>query len=101
MQVLFKGDPKYNARAAPAIPRSELERLNINHRLITAAQRRGYREYIQKGRLPTWDEIADVVIKAMVEGGVDPEAAKATVPKMIEELKNMGVAGPTGLPWVK
>jgi hypothetical protein len=95
----FKGDSVYNPTTAPAIPNSELDRLNIDHDLVTGAQQRLYRSYAQTGKPLTWDAVQSIETKALVKGGMSRVAAEATVSKAINALKAAGVKQPTRIPW--
>jgi hypothetical protein len=97
----FEGAPGYDPNKALAIPKAELERLQIRHPNgpLTNAQRSAYIDLARTGQLPTWETIAKIETDALVKGGMKPDMAQATVAKAIKALKDAGVAGPVRTPW--
>lgn len=96
----FEGTPRYDANKALAIPKNELERLNISHnKVVTPQQRRAYMDFAKKGQPLTWDVIAEIETEVLVKSGLEPGIASATVAKSIKALKDAGVAGPVRIPW--
>jgi hypothetical protein len=61
----------------------------------------GYRTLAQSGDRLTWDAVEKVETNALVRGGMDTSAAKATVQNAINQLKQSGVTAPTRIPWSK
>jgi hypothetical protein len=97
----FEGAPGYNPKTAPAIPNEELERFGVRHSTVTGAQRSLYREFAKTGANLTWDEVERIETEALVRSGLNPEVARATVRKAIDELKESGVPRPIRIPWGK
>lgn len=96
----FEGTPRYDANKALAIPKNELERLNISHnKVVTPQQRRAYMDFAKKGQPLTWEVIAEIETEVLVKSGLEPGIASATVAKSIKALKDAGVAGPVRIPW--
>ena len=95
----FQGDPGYDPKKALAIPNRVTEDLNINHGVVSVAQHKLYTGFAKTGKPLTWEVIADIETKALVEGGATFEQAAGAVQKAIQSLKTSGVAGPTRIPW--
>jgi RHS repeat-associated protein len=99
-QSAFRGAANYDANAAPAIPNSELVRLNLDHlRVITPTQRFLYTEFAKTGNPLTWDAVQRIETQALIRAGMKPTMAQNTVQQAIQQLKQMGVSGPTRIPW--
>ena len=99
-QSAFEGAPGYDANAAPAIPNSELARLGLNHlKVITPAQRAGYMAFAKTGSPLTWEAVAKIETQALVKAGMNQSMAQNTVQQAIQQLRSMGVAQPTRIPW--
>jgi hypothetical protein len=47
----------------------------------------------------TWDAQQSIETQALIQGGMDPGTAAATVAQAISELQTAGVTGPTTIPW--
>lgn len=58
-----------------------------------------YKAFAQTGKPLTWEAIAEIETKALVQAGLSVEMAKATVAKAIQWLKGQGVAAPVRIPW--
>jgi hypothetical protein len=97
----FQGAGGYDPLKAPAIPNDELARLGVDHSLVTGAQQWGYRALAQSGEPLTWKAVEKVEADALVRGGMDTAAARATVQNAIRQLRQSGVATPTRIPWSK
>ena len=99
-QSAFEGAPGYDANAAPAIPNSELARRGLNHLMvITPAQRAGYMAFAKTGSPLTWEAVAKIETQALVKAGMNQSMAQNTVQQAIQQLRSMGVAQPTRIPW--
>ena len=97
----FEGAAGYDAKAALAIPKSELERLGIKHSTVTGAQNSLYRAFAKSGGQLSWEDIARIETEALVRAGMNDSVARATVEKAISSLKEAGVQAPTRIPWGK
>jgi hypothetical protein len=97
-KIAFTGASGYNPGAAPAIPKSELARLNIKHSSVTGAQSRLYTSFAKSGQPLTWGSMAQIETQALVSAGMHPATAASTVRAAINSLRLSGVAGPTHLP---
>lgn len=95
----FEGAAGYDAKAALAIPRNELARLNVKHSSITGAQKTLYREFAKTGEKLSWEVVERIETEALVRAGLDARVAQATVRTAIEALKRDGVPGPITIPW--
>jgi RHS repeat-associated protein len=96
---LFGGDPKYNYQMAFAIPKKELERLEITHAVITGKQKSLYMAFAKSGKELGWAAVKEIEVKALVQAGMEEEQAKATVLEAIRALRLSGVSKPTHIPW--
>jgi hypothetical protein len=97
----FLGAERYDPLKAPAISNNELARLSVDHSLVTGAQQMGYRALAQSRYPLTWGAVQEVETNALVRGGMDLPAARATVQNAIGQLKELGVSAPTRIPWSK
>jgi hypothetical protein len=97
----FQGAEGYDPLKALAIPNDELARLGIEHKLVTGGQRTGYRALARSGGPLTWEAVERTETNALMRGGMDAAAAKATVQHAISQLRQSGVAAPTKIPWSK
>jgi hypothetical protein len=95
----FEGAPGYDANKALAIPKAELERLAINHNMVTTEQMKAYKAFAQTGQPLTWDAIAKIEAEALVKAGMKPDVARATLAKAIQVLKDAGIPAPLRIPW--
>jgi hypothetical protein len=82
-----------------AIPPEELARLGVTHSTVTGAQQTLYRQFAKTAKQLTWEVVETIETEALVRGGLDPDAARATVKQAIEALQKGGVPGPTRVPW--
>ena len=71
----------------------------MDHSLVSGAQQMGYLALAGFGRPSTWDAVAQIERNALMCGGMDAEAARATVQNGISQLKQSGVVAPTRIPW--
>ena len=97
----FKGAANYDAKAALAIPNAELTRVGVNHSTVTGAQMTGYTAFAKTRATLTWESMQEIEVQALIQGGMKPDMAKSTVQTAIQALKDVGVAGPTRIPWSK
>jgi hypothetical protein len=95
----FAGAEGHNPNAALAIPNAELARLGVSHSAVTGAQMTGYRAFARTGAPLTWEAVSTIEANALIRGGMAPDAARATVTRAIDALKQAGVPGPTHIPW--
>jgi hypothetical protein len=95
----FRGAQNYSENLAPAIPNEELERLCVDHGLISGAQTRLYKAFAKTGSALTWSSMKAIEVDALEWGGMSRAKAEATVDEAIARLKAMGVTGPTRIPW--
>ncbi len=95
----FEGDPAYDPDEVLAVPRAELERLNVSHPKLTGAQQTLYRQFAATGKKLGWDEMSAIERQALESQGVKPEQAKSIVDRALAELKSRGVQQPTQIPW--
>jgi hypothetical protein len=100
-KIAFKGEPNYNPADALAVPAKELERLGVRHQDVTGAQKSLYSQFAKKSVLLTWEEVERIETQALVQAGMNPRIARATVRRAIADLKTKGVKGPTRIPWSK
>ncbi len=91
----------YDPQKALAIPKAELEKLGVDHRLVTGSQRTGYIDFAKTGQPLTWEAIAKIEVDALVKGKMKLDMAESTVAKAIEALKASGVSAPVRIPWGK
>lgn len=99
---VFTGNSAYDLNKALAIPNAELDRLGVNHGLISVAQQKMYRAFAQTGHLLTWTDVEKIETEALMTGGIKSEtAAEATVKQAISALKASGITAPTRIPWGK
>jgi RHS repeat-associated protein len=89
----FRGAAGYDAKAALAIPNSELARLGVSHSAITGAQMTGYRALAKSGAPLTWNAVAAVETKALMHAGLPAKMAHATVGRAIQDLQRAGWRG--------
>lgn len=89
----------YDANKALTISNAELERLGVNHGLVSGAQMTGYKAFAKTGGKLTWDVVESIETQALVRGGMQLDIAQAAVRKAIQALKASGVSGPTRIPW--
>ena len=95
----FEGAPNYDANKALAVPKAELEKLQVRHSDITSAQRVRYIDFAKSGRPLTWEAVANIETDALITAKMQPDQARATVAKAIQALKDSGVPGPMQIPW--
>lgn len=95
----FNGAAGYDAKAALAVPNSELARLGVSHSQITGAQASLYRQFAATGETLTWDAMSSIERQALVAGGMNSAQASSTVSRAIAALQEAGVSGPTRIPW--
>jgi hypothetical protein len=97
----FQGAPNYDPNSALAIPRAELDRLNISHGQITGGQAAGYTAVGTKGDTTlSWDDIEKVEIWALEYAGMERGMAVDVVERAISALRRSGVKRATRIPWV-
>ena len=94
-----RGCAGYDLNKALAIPNAELERLGVDHGLVTGGQSSAYSAFAKTGAPLTWDAMQQIETQALIRGGMEPGMARATVPQAIQALKDAGVSGPTRIPW--
>jgi hypothetical protein len=61
----FSGAPNYNPKTAPAIPNSELARLNVSHAKVTGAQRSLYGQSARLQEPITWEVVRSIERQAL------------------------------------
>ena len=96
---LFRGGTNYSKSRALSVPLKELERLGLDHAVITAAQRRAYTKFAGSGNLLTLEGAASIEVKVLVKAGLDPKTAKALVKAALDDVVRMGVSAPSNIPW--
>ena len=72
----FEGEPNYNKNTALAIPNAEMDRLNIDHGLVTGAQMTLYKAFAKTNQKLTWEVVSTIETKALVAGGMKESTAK-------------------------
>lgn len=95
----FEGAKGYDPNKALAISNAELQRLGANHGLITTEQMRAYRAFSKTGQPLTWEVVAEIETKALIEGRMNAEIARSTVARAIQALKAAGIKVPVRIPW--
>ncbi|WP_183574641.1 hypothetical protein HDF18_01245 [Mucilaginibacter sp. X5P1] len=100
-EVILHVDHKRDACGSVrlAIPNEELSRLNVDHGLITGAQMKAYKAFAATGKTLTWETVSTIETNALIKGGMEQSAARATVTEAITNLKQSGVTAPTKIPW--
>ena len=66
---------------------AELERLGLNHNMITGARASLYTAFAKTEEKLTWESMASIETAALVKAKMDPGLARATVDRAIEALK--------------
>ena len=98
----FEGVKGYDLKKALSIPKSEIDRLGLNHLDvdgITQTQRRLFTELAESGRANTLAEHARIARESLVAGGLSEKEAASLVRKAQNQLKRWGITGPSGIPW--
>ena len=86
-----KKDPNYNPDTALSISNAQMERLGINHRVVSNAQTSLYKEFGRSNSTITWQDIARIEQAALERGGASPQMAQNLVNRSIQYLQDSGV----------
>jgi len=97
-KAAFQGVKGYDLKQALAIPKAELDRLNISHAVVTGAQARLYSAFSKTGATLAWDDMQRIETEALATQ-VDRGAAEDVVSRSIAALRGSGVEGPARIPW--
>jgi RHS repeat-associated protein len=94
----FEGVKGYDPKAALAVTDAELARLGVRHSMITGAQSSLYSKFAKTGRKLTLGQMASIETKALIQVGMDPAVARATVDAALAPLRQAGIQ-PIRIPW--
>ena len=95
----FRGAQNYSESRAWSTSQDGMRALHIDHVKVTTAQRRLYTEFALSGKKPSWPAYNAIEVRALMEGGASFDAAWVLVAKSQKYLKDLGVWGPTRIPW--
>ena len=98
----FRGVKGYDDNDQLAIPKTELDRLGIEHDLITGTQHVGYVKWAKEnpGVRMTLDDMEGVEFEALVKNSCPGDVAREYLRQGKEDLVKKGFTNPSWIPWV-